>query len=168
MQSTRHLLALQNCQNHHGIILCDPKTCLRGSLRATKCLDASYSVPRRHTISVGPYHGVHRAPWVRQNRKICEFHPFGGPKKTQVKNPENPQKSKKSKFRKNEAVPSNTFAQDHMANLLRLTGELGNFGFQIDWPEIWPGQTWGGQVGWGCGGGGGGGSPSSPPPRQII
>ena len=27
-----------------------------------------------------------------------------------------------------------------MANLLRLTGELGNFGFWIDGPEIWPSQ----------------------------
>ena len=28
-----------------------------------------------------------------------------------------------------------------MANLLRLTGELGNFGFWIDGPEIWPVQN---------------------------
>ena len=37
-----------------------------------------------------------------------------------------------------------------MANLLRLTDELGNFGFWIDGPEVWPGQNW-------VGGGGGGG-----------
>ena len=30
---------------------------------------ASYSVPRHYTISMGPYHDVPRAPWVRQNRK---------------------------------------------------------------------------------------------------
>ena len=45
----------------------DPKTRLQGSLRATKCLDASYSIPRHHTITMGPYLGVPRAPWVRQN-----------------------------------------------------------------------------------------------------
>ena len=33
-----------------------------------------------------------------------------------------------------------------MANLLRLTGELGNFGFRIDGPEIWPSQKGGGGV----------------------
>ena len=64
---TRHLPALQNCQNLHGTILCDPKTHLRASLQATKRLDASYSVPRPHTITMGPYLGVPRAPWVRQN-----------------------------------------------------------------------------------------------------
>ena len=47
--------------------MCDPKTRLRGSLRATKCLDASYSVLRHHTITVGPYRGVPRPPWVQQN-----------------------------------------------------------------------------------------------------
>ena len=37
-----------------------------------------------------------------------------------------------------------------MANLPRLTDELGNFGFQIDGPEIWPVQSWrGGVGGWG-------------------
>ena len=50
---------------------------------------------------------------------------------------------KKSKFRQNEAVSSAIFAHDHMANLLRLTGELGNFGFWIDGPEIWPRQKGG-------------------------
>ena len=54
---------------------------------------------------------------------------------------------KKSKFRKNEAVSSNIFYYDHMANLLKLTGELGNCGFWIDGPEIWPSQNGGG--GWG-------------------
>ena len=58
---------MQSCQNHHGTILCDPKTRLRGSLRATKCLDASYSVPGHHTITMGPYLGVPRGPGVRQN-----------------------------------------------------------------------------------------------------
>ena len=62
-----HLPALQNCQNLHGTILCDPKTRLRGSLRATKCLDASYSVPRHQTITMGPYLGVPRALGVWQN-----------------------------------------------------------------------------------------------------
>ena len=38
-----------------------------------------------------------------------------------------------------------------MANLLRLTGELGNFGFWIDGPEIWPSQK--GVGGWGRAGG---------------
>ena len=41
------------------------------------------------------------------------------------------------------------FACDHMANLLRLTDELGNFGFWIDGPEIWPVQNWGGGRGGG-------------------
>ena len=107
LQSTRHPLALQNCQNRHGTISCGPKTRLWGSLRATKCLDASDSVPRRHTISMGLYLGVPRAPWVRQNRKNREFHPFRGPrKKHKSKTPQNPQKVKKSKFCKNEAVSS--------------------------------------------------------------
>ena len=48
-------------------MLRSPKILLRGSLRATKCLDASYSVPRHHTTTMGPYLGVPRAPWVRQN-----------------------------------------------------------------------------------------------------
>ena len=48
-------------------ILYNPKTRLRGSLQATKCLDASYNVPRHHTITMGPYLGVPRAPGVRQN-----------------------------------------------------------------------------------------------------
>ena len=39
-----------------------------------------------------------------------------------------------------------------MANLLRLTGELGNFGFWIDGPEIWLVQNWGGGGRWGRGG----------------
>ena len=34
-----------------------------------------------------------------------------------------------------------------MANLLRLTDELGNFGFWIDGPEIWPVQNWVGGAG---------------------
>ena len=53
-----------------------------------------------------------------------------------------------------------------MTNLLRLTGELGNFGFWIDGPEIWPSQ----KGGWGVGGGGegGGGSPSSPPTTNNL
>ena len=59
--------ALQSCQNLHGTIMCDPKTRLQGSLRATKCLDASYSVPRHHSITTGPYLGVPKAPWVQQN-----------------------------------------------------------------------------------------------------
>ena len=47
--------------------MCNPKPCLQGSLRATKCLDASYSLPRHHTITMGPYLKVPRAPWVRKN-----------------------------------------------------------------------------------------------------
>ena len=52
--------------------MCDPKTRLRGSLRGTKCLDSSYSAPRHHTITMGPYLGVPRAPWARQN-PTCKF-----------------------------------------------------------------------------------------------
>ena len=85
--------ALQNCQNRHGTILCDPKT----RLQAIKCLDASYSVPRRHTISMGPYHGVPQAPWVRQNRKNREFHPFRGPRKKTSQKPRKPPKSQKNR-----------------------------------------------------------------------
>ena len=44
-----------------------PQNPSAGSLRATKCLDASYSVPRHHTITMGPYLGVPRAPWALQN-----------------------------------------------------------------------------------------------------
>ena len=58
---------MQNCQNRHRTILCDSKTRVRGSLRATKCLDASYNVPRHHTITMGPYLGVLRAPLIWQN-----------------------------------------------------------------------------------------------------
>ena len=94
---------------------------------------------------MGPYLGVPRAPWVQQNQKKTRIP--GSPKKTQVENPKNAEKSKKSKFRKNEAVSSNIFAQDHMANLLRLTGELGIFGFWIEGPEIWPSQKGGGVAG---------------------
>ena len=53
-----------------------PQTRLRGPLRETKCLDASYSVPRHYTISVGPYHGVPRAPWVWQNPTCKTFTVF--------------------------------------------------------------------------------------------
>ena len=49
---------------------------LRGSLRATKCLDASYSVPRHHTITMEPYLGFPRAPWVRQNPTCKSFTVF--------------------------------------------------------------------------------------------
>ena len=59
-----------------GPSFCDPKTHLRGTLRATKCLDTSYSVPRHHTISMGPYLGVPRAPWVRQNPTCKNFTVF--------------------------------------------------------------------------------------------
>ena len=90
--------AFQNCQNRHGTILCDPKTHLQGSLLATNCLDASYSVPGCHTISMGPYLGVPRAPWVRQNQKYSEFHPFWGPrKKYKSKSPPKPPQFKKNK-----------------------------------------------------------------------
>ena len=68
--------------------MCDPKTRLRGSLRATKCLDASYSVPRHHTITMGPYRGVPRAPWAWQNKKnpnsVFRGPVSGAPKKTPV------------------------------------------------------------------------------------
>ncbi len=60
-------------------VFCDPKTCLRGSLRANKRSDAAYSAPRHHTISMGPHLGVPGAPWVRQNQKNRGFHPFPGP-----------------------------------------------------------------------------------------
>ena len=46
-----------------------------------------------------------------------------------------------------------------MANLLRLTDELGNFGFQIDGPEIWPVHNWGG---------GGGGVALPPTPTNNL
>ena len=79
--------------------------------------------------------------------KTANFTHFAVPKKILVeKPPKTPKLQKKSKFRKNEAVSSKLFGYDHMANLLRLTSELGNFGFRIDGPEIWPGQNWGG--GW--------------------
>ena len=39
-------------------------------------MDASYRAPRRHTISMGPYHGVPRAPWVRQNPSCKIFTVF--------------------------------------------------------------------------------------------
>ena len=66
--------------------------------------------------------------------KIPRISPIpGSPKKTQVKNTQNPQKVKTSKIRKNEAVSSNISAQDHMTNLLRLTGELGNFRILDRW-----------------------------------
>ena len=52
---------------------CDPKTRLRGSLRATKCLDASWSVPGHHTITMGPHLGIPWAPWVWQDKKIPNY-----------------------------------------------------------------------------------------------
>ena len=45
----------------------DPKTGLPGSLHAKKCWEAFYTVPRHHRITMGPYRGVPRAPWIRQN-----------------------------------------------------------------------------------------------------
>ena len=51
---------------------------------------------------------------------------------------------KKIEIPQNEAVSSKKIAYDHMANLLRLNAELGNFGFWIDGPEIWPVQNGGG------------------------
>ena len=64
---------------------CDPETRLRGSLRATKRWDASYNVPRHHTITMGPQLGVPRALWGRQNQKNREFHPFLDPRKQKHK-----------------------------------------------------------------------------------
>ena len=62
---------------------------------------------------------------IEKNR---EFHPLWGPrKKYKSKSPPNPQKCKKSKFRKNDAVSSKISHYNHMANLLRLTGELVKF-----------------------------------------
>ena len=109
-------------------------------------MDASYNVPGRHTISMGPYLGVPWAPWVRQNKKKLNFTYFGVPEKKQVEKPPKPPrnaKKKKSKFRKTEAVSSKNSDCNHMANLLRLTDELANFGFRVDGPEIWPSQNWG-------------------------
>ena len=37
------------------VIVCDPKTRLQGSLRAKKCWKAFHTVPRHHTIAMGPY-----------------------------------------------------------------------------------------------------------------
>ena len=83
--------------------------------------------------------------------KTAKFTHSGVPENnTSRKAPQNPKNAKKSKFRKTESVSSKLFAYDLMANLLRLTGELGNFGFWIDGPEIWPSQ----KGGWGVGGGG--------------
>ena len=147
---------MQSSQNLHRTILCDPKTHLRGSLRATKCLDASYSVPRHHTITMGPSLGVPQAPWARQNQQHSEFHPFRGPH-TQVKNPQNAEKVKKIEILQKRGCSIKISYHDHMANLLRLTRELGNSGFWIDGPEIWPSQKGGG------GGEGGGGKPFLPP-----
>ena len=94
-------------------------------------------------------------------KKTANFTHFGVPKKNASrKAPQNPKNAKKSKFRKNEAVSSNLFAYDLMANLLRLTGELGNFEFRIDGPEIWPGQNWVGGVG--------GGVALPPPPTNNL
>ena len=70
---TMRLPALQNCQNLHGTIFCNPKTRLWGPLRATKCLDAWYSVPRHHTITMGPYLGFPRATGIIQ---LVKFSPF--------------------------------------------------------------------------------------------
>ena len=55
--------------------MCDPKTRLQGSLRATKCLDASYSVPRHHTITIGTHSG---SPGHPRSGKIqlVKFSPF--------------------------------------------------------------------------------------------
>ena len=60
---------------------CDPKTRLRGSLRANKCSDAAYSVPKHHRISMGLHLGVPWAPWVWQNQRNRNFCPFPGPPK---------------------------------------------------------------------------------------
>ena len=58
-------------------------------------------------------------------------------KNTSRKAPQKLQNAKqKTKFRKNEATSSKKIAYDHMANLLRLTDELGTFGCWIDGPEI--------------------------------
>ena len=82
--------ALQSCQNLHGTILCDPKTRLRGSLRATKCLDASYSVPRRHTITMGPSLGP------AKSKKNAHFtHPGVPEKNTGQKAPQEAKTQKK-------------------------------------------------------------------------
>ena len=75
---------------------CDPKTRLRGSLRANRRSNAAYSAPRHYTISMGLHLGVPGAPWVRQNRKNRRFHPFPAPEKnTSACNPGRPQNRKK-------------------------------------------------------------------------
>ena len=55
--------------------LVQPQNPSVGSLRATKCLDASYSVPRRHTISMGPYHGIPGHPGSSKIQFV-KFSPF--------------------------------------------------------------------------------------------
>ena len=54
----------------------DPKTGLWGSLHAKKGWKACYTVPRHHKITVGPYLGVPRAPWVQQNPTCKVFTGF--------------------------------------------------------------------------------------------
>ena len=54
----------------------DPKTGLWGSLHAKKCWEAFYTVPRHHTITMGPCRGVSRAPWIRQKPTWKNFTVF--------------------------------------------------------------------------------------------
>ena len=79
----------------------------------------------------GPTMGSPGHPGSGKIEKTANFtHCVVSEKKIQAeKPPKTPKMQKKSKFRKNEAVSSKPFADDLMANLLRLTGELENFGF---------------------------------------
>ena len=58
------LFVRQSWLENGDFFFCDPENRPWGSMRATKRLDASYSVPGHHGISVGPHLGVTWAPWV--------------------------------------------------------------------------------------------------------
>ena len=139
---------MQNCQNLHGTILCDPKTHLPG-LCGRPSAWMPPIVSQDVTQSVwGPTLGSPGHPGSGKIKNILTFTHFGVAKKnTSQKAPKYPKNAKKkANFFKNEAVSSKNFAYDHMPNVLGLTDELGNFGSRIDGPEICPRQNWGGGV----------------------
>ena len=105
-KGTRHLPALQNYQNLHGTIMCDPKTRLRGP-----CGPASAwmlpTVSQDTTQSVwGPTMGSPGHPGSGKIEKTVNFTHSGVPEKnTNQKAPKNaPKNARTWKFRKIEAV----------------------------------------------------------------
>ena len=72
----QHNLPHKTAQSAAGPSCGDPKTGLRGSLHTKKCWEAFYTVPRHHTITMGPYRGVPRAPWIRQKPTWKNFAVF--------------------------------------------------------------------------------------------